>query len=308
MAGFKTLNSVDPTVRRPLRISDLQDLWVGINSLFTGLKSDTAYVVSGFDVSENVIRGGVLYYNSGGEDPRLFYYSGGDVSGTSLRLYRVDSGDSRVFADGTTRVFSFNNIVTSEDLGDDYIDEFYVDEDFAMPNTLLLTTGAVTADKIANGAVTTGKIAEDAITANKVRRYAITGDKIANSAVSFAQQAVGTQSLKIEIASGGVSKSLPQRNTFTHAAVGGVSGDAFLFILNDATTELVGRVLKHEILFENSAAEAKPVTVDFQGLDGSTKAAYAFDLGANAKKLLHVFVYYATTINGNPTFEVFISE
>lgn len=115
MAGFKTLNNVDPSVRRPLRVSDLQDIWNGIGSIFSGVPEDAVKVVSGFELADdNTVLEGVLIFNG-----RLFYYEGGlAMLGDDVYLYSVPS-DPRVFADGQTRDFYYLNIVAPAGSYDD---------------------------------------------------------------------------------------------------------------------------------------------------------------------------------------------
>lgn len=107
MAGFKKLNGEQPSVRRPFRISDLQDIWDGLGTIFAGVPEDVVKVVSGFELDDdNTVLEGTLIYNG-----RLFYYEGGSAMlGEQVCLYSVPS-DLRMFADNQNRYFDYLNIV-----------------------------------------------------------------------------------------------------------------------------------------------------------------------------------------------------
>lgn len=303
MAGFKTLNSADPSVRRPLRVSDLQDLWDGLGAIFTGIvPEDVVRVVAGFNtdterLDEGILGEGVLYFNG-----KLYMYSSNTLEiGDTIVLYDVPA-DERVYADGQTRDFVFDHIADFEGAYDEAyrVDHVVLSEDF-LGNKII--------GEIIDGSVTASKLAVDSVSTSKIQRRAVTGNKIAQDAISFDQQLTGTHSLVFETAYGGVAKALPQRDTFVSAHVGGVGGNSFLFSLGDAVSTLTGKVLKHDILFDNTSDNAQDnVTVDVKDVNGGTKAALVFSLGARAKKLISVFVYYTININGQPTLEVYISE
>lgn len=126
MAGFKTMNSANPSVRRPLRVSDLQDLWDGLGTIFAGVPENTVKVVSGFELGDNdTVLEGVLIYNH-----KLYYYEGGLATlGSTIYLYDVPS-DPRVFADGQTRDFSFLNVATVAGIYDDGLVAVHLTRDF----------------------------------------------------------------------------------------------------------------------------------------------------------------------------------
>lgn len=151
MAGFKTLNSADPSVRRPLRVSDLQDLWDGLGTIFAGVPENTVKVVSGFELDgDNTVLEGVLIYNH-----KLYYYEGGlAVIGDTIYLYDEPS-DLRTFADGQTRNFSFINVATVAGIYDDGLVAVQLTSEFISDKLVgAIADGSVTSSKLADNAVT----------------------------------------------------------------------------------------------------------------------------------------------------------
>lgn len=113
MFEILTLNATNPTVGRPFRIEDLQDLWSAIAGILS-VDESTPKIVSGFSVAEAEldanapIGDGVIAY-----DGALYVY---DSVATPMRigdviiLSRVQTDDVRALADGTLQAFSFKNV------------------------------------------------------------------------------------------------------------------------------------------------------------------------------------------------------
>lgn len=116
MANILTLNSANPGKGRPLRLSDLQDLWAAIGSLFVaGPQQSTPVILWGFHPqADNTFSAGALSY--GGQ---LHYYPASTSDkisvGGSVYVDTVPSGDVRVIEGGTSQQFSSYNIVTGKE-------------------------------------------------------------------------------------------------------------------------------------------------------------------------------------------------
>lgn len=155
------MNNADPSVRRPLRVSDLQDLWDGLGTIFAGVPENTVKVVSGFKLGDNnTVLEGVLIYNH-----KLYYYEGGLATlGNTIYLYDVPS-DPRMFADGQTRDFSFLNVATVAGIHDDGLVAVQLTPQFIADRLIgdALTAGSVTTTILRDGAVTSSKLATGAV-------------------------------------------------------------------------------------------------------------------------------------------------
>lgn len=115
---IKKLNDVSPAVKRPMRVSDLQDVWDGLsNALASDTTSDStgpyARIISGFypksdgNLSAGTVAcSGNLYFHPDIDGFRI-------PLGSTVYTSEAASGDSRVFADGTTQMFSFNRLAVA---------------------------------------------------------------------------------------------------------------------------------------------------------------------------------------------------
>lgn len=110
---IKKLNEANAGVKRPLRVSDLQDIWTAINNLNAIEAGSTPIILSGFhDKGDGylsagfIAKDGILYYHPDVTGSRIAI--GADVYGSAL------SGvDERVFGDATTQNFSFNMVASA---------------------------------------------------------------------------------------------------------------------------------------------------------------------------------------------------
>ena len=114
MFDILTLNATNPTVGRPFRIEDLQNIWSAIAGILSA-DINTPKIVSGFSygnallVPDSPVDSGVIAYNG-----TLYVY---DSEATPMRigdtviLSTVQTDDVRAMADGTLQRFSSKNVV-----------------------------------------------------------------------------------------------------------------------------------------------------------------------------------------------------
>lgn len=113
MFEILTLNATNPTVGRPFRIEDLQNIWSAVAGILS-VDVSTPKIVSGFSVVEAVldpnapVGDGVIAY-----DGALYVYDSVATPmkiGDTVILSRVQTDDVRAMADGTLQTFSFKNV------------------------------------------------------------------------------------------------------------------------------------------------------------------------------------------------------
>lgn len=212
MSGIKTINPANPGLKRPFRLSDLQNVWDGLTE---ALASETIHsttpikIVSGLHMLGGELTPGVIAYKG-----KLYYYegetsdNGGFSEGDDMYVTTIDD-DDRTLNTGLVQPFYINNVIRNSRVNSGamriltnvtetalslfrYIP--YVNGGAIVNNTITmekLVRGSVTADKIVNGAVTTDKLELAAVTTDKIADEAVTADKIANGAVGNAQIADG---------------------------------------------------------------------------------------------------------------------
>lgn len=121
--AIKRLNDASPSVKRPLRISDLADIWQGLNDLLsqdtlsTGPNGASGRILSGFVVKpDGKLGAGVLAYNG-----KLYMHPDTDgyriPLGAAVYASETPSGDNRVFADGSTQPFSYLPLLSTNSSG-----------------------------------------------------------------------------------------------------------------------------------------------------------------------------------------------
>lgn len=213
MSGIKTINPANPGLKRPFRLSDLQNVWDGLTE---ALASETLYsatpikIVSGLHVIGGELTPGVIAYRG-----KLYYYegktddNGGFSEGNDMYVATIDD-DDRTLSTGLVQPFYINNVIRNSGVNSSAIriitnvtetvlSQFryipYVNGDAIVNNTITrekLVSGSVTTDKIASEAVTTDKLESAAVTTDKIADAAVTADEIANGAVGNVQIADGS--------------------------------------------------------------------------------------------------------------------
>lgn len=213
MSGIKTINPANPGLKRPFRLSDLQNVWDGLTE---ALASETIYsatpikIVSGLHVIGGELTPGVIAYRG-----KLYYYegetddNGGFSEGNDMYVATIDD-DDRTLSTGIVQPFYINNVIRNSRVNSGamciltnvtetalslfrYIP--YVNGGAIVDNTITrekLVNGSVTTDKIVDGAVTTEKLESAAVTTDKIADAAVTANEIANGAVGNAQIADGS--------------------------------------------------------------------------------------------------------------------
>lgn len=200
-----TCNNVVPGIKRPFRISDLQQIWTALNET---LASGATRIVSGFEYDDSMAAYGKGVIASGG---KLYLYdpeATGDFifEGETLKLYGGSEptiGDKRLFGNGLEYPFYFAHYVYTQE-SDSYVEiadlEVTSIDDLKMPfipaggivNIMIrngsidkskLANNAVSTSELANNAVTTGKIVDGAVTESKIEDNSVTSEKIADDSV-----------------------------------------------------------------------------------------------------------------------------
>ena len=213
MSGIKTINPANPDLKRPFRLSDLQNVWDGLTEALASetLNSTTPIkIVSGLHLIGGILTPGVIAYKG-----KLYYYegetsdNGGFSEGNDMYVATIDD-DDRTLSTGLVQPFYINNVIRNSRVNSGAIHILanvtetvlsrlryipYVNGGAIVNNTITrekLVSGSVTTDKIAGEAVTTDKIAGEAVTTDKLESAAVTTDKIANGAVGNVQIADGS--------------------------------------------------------------------------------------------------------------------
>lgn len=213
MSGIKTINPANPGLKRPFRLSDLQNVWDGLTEAFASetINSVTPIkIVSGLHMLGGILTPGVIAYKG-----KLYYYegatsdNGGFSEGNDMYVATIDD-DDRTLSTGFVQPFYLNNVIRNSrvnsrairilsNVTETALSQFryipYVNGGAIVNNTITrekLVSGSVTTDKIVGGAVTTDKLEFAAVTTDKITDAAVTADKIANGAVDKAQIADGS--------------------------------------------------------------------------------------------------------------------
>ena len=213
MSGIKTINPANPGLKRPFRLSDLQNVWDGLTEALASETLNVATpikIVSGLHVIGGILTPGVIAYKG-----KLFYYegvtsdNGGFSEGNDMYVATIDD-DDRTLSTGLVQPFYINNVIRNSrvnsgavrilaNVTETVLSLFryipYVNGDAIVNNTInteKLVNRSVTTDKIAGEAVTTDKLETAAVTTDKIADAAITSDEIANGAVGNAQIADGS--------------------------------------------------------------------------------------------------------------------
>lgn len=110
---IKQINSANSAVKRPMRVSDLNDLWNALNCTSGLLAGATPVIISGFNdkgdgyLSAGVIaKSGYLYYHPDVATSRI-------AIGATAYGHKTSGVDERVFEDSTTQDYSYDMVVNT---------------------------------------------------------------------------------------------------------------------------------------------------------------------------------------------------
>lgn len=185
MANFLTLNSANPALKRPLRVSDLQNIYDAIKAVVPQ-SSLTPKILWGMSLDDDgFIQAGAVSFK--GE-----VYTWDPVAqndqlqiGDAIYAAKIASGDVRTMEGGTQQEFSYKNILTSKASGEQlsgnvspeditewqmpYIPALGITNDMIAPNT-------ITGSEIAHGTISQITLSKELAPCKLVqsRRYTIT--------------------------------------------------------------------------------------------------------------------------------------
>lgn len=187
MANFLTLNSENPALKRPLRVSDLQNIYDAIKAVVPQ-SSLTPKILWGMSLDDDgFIQAGAVSFK--GE-----VYTWDPVAqndqlqiGDAIYAAKIASGDVRTMEGGTQQEFSYKNILTSKASGEQlsgnvsleditewqmpYIPALGITNDMIAPNT-------ITNSEIAHGTISQITLSKELAPCRLVqsRRYTITAE------------------------------------------------------------------------------------------------------------------------------------
>ena len=192
MSGIKTINPANPGLKRPLRLSDLQNVWDGLTEAFaseTINSATTIKIVSGLHILGGILTPGVIAYRG-----KLYYYegatsdNGGFSEGDDMYVATIDD-DDRTLSTGLVQPFYINNVIRNSRINSGAmriltnVTETILSQFRYIPY--------VNGGAIENNTITGGKLVSGSVTTDKIASAAVTADKIANGAVGTAQIADG---------------------------------------------------------------------------------------------------------------------
>lgn len=187
MANFLTLNSENPALKRPLRVSDLQNIYDAIKAVVPQ-SSLTPKILWGMSLDDDgFIQAGAVSFK--GE-----VYTWDPVAqndqlqiGDAIYAAKITSDDVRTMEGGTQQEFSYKNILTSKASGEQlsgnvsleditewqmpYIPALGITNDMIAPNT-------ITNSEIAHGTISQITLSKELAPCKLVqsRRYTITAE------------------------------------------------------------------------------------------------------------------------------------
>lgn len=203
MSGIKTINPANPGLKRPFRLSDLQNVWDGLTEALASETINSATpikIVSGLHIFGGILTPGVIAYKG-----KLYYYegatsdNGGFSEGDDMYVATIDD-DDRTLSTGLVQPFYINNAIRNSRVNSSAIriltnvTETVLSLFRYIPyvNGGAIVNNTITREKLVNGSVTTDKIVGGAVTTDKIEIAAVTTDKIANGAVGNVQIADGS--------------------------------------------------------------------------------------------------------------------
>lgn len=162
MANFLTLNSANPALKRPLRVSDLQNIYDAIKAVVPQ-SSLTPKILWGMSLDDDgFIQAGAVSFK--GE-----VYTWDPVAqndqlqiGDAIYAAKAASGDVRTMEGGTQQEFSYKNILTSKASGEQLSGNVSLEDitEWQMPYIPAL---GITNDMIAPNTITNSEIAHGTI-------------------------------------------------------------------------------------------------------------------------------------------------
>lgn len=162
MANFLTLNSANPALKRPLRVSDLQNIYDAIKAVVPQ-SSLTPKILWGMSLDDDgFIQAGAVSFK--GE-----VYTWDPVAqndqlqiGDAIYAAKIASGDVRTMEGGTQQEFSYKNILTSKASGEQLSGNVSLEDitEWQMPYIPAL---GITNDMIAPNTITNSEIAHGTI-------------------------------------------------------------------------------------------------------------------------------------------------
>lgn len=162
MANFLTLNSANPALKRPLRVSDLQNIYDAIKAVVPQ-SSLTPKILWGMSLDDDgFIQAGAVSFK--GE-----VYTWDPVAqndqlqiGDAIYAAKIASGDVRTMEEGTQQEFSYKNILTSKASGEQLSGNVSLEDitEWQMPYIPAL---GITNDMIAPNTITNSEIAHGTI-------------------------------------------------------------------------------------------------------------------------------------------------
>lgn len=170
MANFLTLNSANPALKRPLRVSDLQNIYDAIKAVVPQY-SDTPKILWGMNFDDDgFIQAGAVSFK--GEvytwDPTA---QGEQIQiGDAIYAAKVASGDVRTMEGGTQQEFSYKNILTSKASGEQLSGAVSL-EDITEWQTPIIPNEGITTEMIATQAITSSRIAQGTIGQINLNKY-----------------------------------------------------------------------------------------------------------------------------------------
>ena len=190
MANFLTLNSANPALKRPLRVSDLQNIYDAIKAVVPQ-SSLTPKILWGMSLDDDgfiqagavAFKGEVYTWDPVAQNDQL-------QIGDAIYAAKIASGDVRTMEGGTQQEFSYKNILTSKASGEQlsgnvspeditewqmpYIPALGITNDMIAPNT-------ITNSEIAHGTISQITLSKELAPCKLVQsRRCITTAKITN--------------------------------------------------------------------------------------------------------------------------------
>lgn len=192
MSGIKTINPANPGLKRPFRLSDLQNVWDGLTEALASETINSATpikIVSGLHMFGGELTPGVIAYKG-----KLYYYegetsdNGGFSEGNDMYVATIDD-DDRTLSTGLVQPFYINNVIRNSRVNSRAMRILTNVTETAL--SLFRYIPYVNGGAIVNNTITREKLVSGSVTTDKIADAAVTADEIANGAVGNAQIADG---------------------------------------------------------------------------------------------------------------------